>query len=183
MYSLGGTRDDCASCDAGASSNHGRTECDVCAPGYGGPGCQRCLPGTFSYGGAGAACAACGGNAYSDETAGACTECGLHAVANAGHTECVCLPGYGGADCAPCDKLTYSKGGSTAPCETCRDNRVPDPEHTRCDACAPGHGGRHCDECKDGTFSPGGVGAECEHCREGTMSGAGAAYCTGERPR
>ncbi|KAG5190372.1 hypothetical protein JKP88DRAFT_299060 [Tribonema minus] len=178
MYSLGGTRDDCTSCDAGASSNHERTECDVCAPGYGGPGCQRCLPGTFSSGGAGAACAACGGNAFSDEIAGTCTECGLHAVANAGHTECVCLPGYGGADCAPCDKLTYSKGGSTAPCETCRDNRVPDPEHTRCDACAPGHGGRQCDECKDGTFSPGGIGAECEHCREGTVSGASASYCT-----
>jgi hypothetical protein len=85
---------------------------------------------------------------------------------------------------APCDKGTYSTGGTeAAPNATCtacatgfsthEDESTSDAE---CAVCAPGYGGAGCAQCGYGFFASGGgkVGDDCAACATGSTSRKGA---------
>ena len=120
-----------------------------------------------------------------------CTPCatGLTTVADGrtSATQCVVQAGWrmgGDGIPAPCDKGTYSTGGTelapNATCTACgtglstQDDAAT--EAGDCSVCAAGYGGAGCALCPYGTFSSGGaaVGEDCVPCATGTTSRRGA---------
>jgi hypothetical protein len=85
---------------------------------------------------------------------------------------------------APCDKGTYSTGGTeaapNATCTACGTGfSTQEDESTsadECAVCAPGYGGAGCAQCSYGFFASGGgkVGNDCAACAAGSTSRKGA---------
>jgi hypothetical protein len=136
---------------------------------------QECPVGTFNEGKNRSPCHHCG------------TGWTTVGTAKTAESQCVVQAGWSmGADSipAPCDKGTYSTGGTeaapNATCTACGTGfSTQEDESTsadECAVCAPGYGGAGCAQCGYGFFASGGgkVGDDCSACAAGSTSRKGA---------
>jgi hypothetical protein len=136
---------------------------------------QECPVGTFNEGKNRSPCHHCG------------TGWTTVAAARTAESQCVVQAGWSmGADSilAPCDKGTYSTGGTeaapNATCTACATGySTQEDESTsvaECAVCAPGFGGAGCAQCGYGFFASGGgkEGDACAACASGSTSRKGA---------
>ncbi len=130
-------------------------------------GCQDCVAGSFSAGGA--ACEPCAQGSYSDIAASSCVECG-DGLSTAG-------PGATALDCAPCAAGEASNAATGYLCQACTPGQYSNAGDPACTDCSPGYfsdtpGSASCAPCADNftTPGPGSTSAACEACPAGLVS-------------
>ena len=160
-------------CDAGFQMNTDTYICEQCDAGkFKGPGpesCSTCPVGTYSLQGA-AECTAC-----------AATE--TSAAGSPAESHCVCLAGFGGAGCEPCQPGFYAAQGTLEQpdleCQACPANKTSPVQATlqeQC-VCVAGHGvdpiavsSEACLPCADGQYAIGGSNEFCRVCGFATVT-------------
>lgn len=78
-------------------------------------------------------------------------------------SQCVCLAGYGGAQCTRCSEGSYSVGGTRGDCQSCPEGQTSmagASSDTDC-GCLPGLGGANCTQCPRGFYSANGACTAC----------------------
>lgn len=165
-------------CDAGFQMNTDTYICEQCDAGkFKGPGPQSC--------------STCPAGTYSLQGAAECTPCAATETSAAGspaESHCVCLPGFGGAGCEPCQPGFYAAQGTLEEpdleCQACPANKTSPVQATsqaQC-VCEAGHevdpsapSTEACQPCPDGQYAVGGTNEFCHLCGFGTVSEPAAA--------
>ena len=144
----------------------GDETCSACSAGkfndkYNQTECQNCSAGEFQGGTNATACHACGATQYAGQGSAACTECPGNATTRNGlqaaEVDCLCDPGYSGANgskCDACDAGTYTGTYGNADCTDCSAGLFQNQTaQSACLRCASGRfsesGKTVCDDCPD----------------------------------
>ena len=139
----------------------GDETCSACSAGkfnheYNRTACQNCSAGTFQGGTNATACNACDLKRYAGEGSAACTPCPSNASTRNGLQavvfDCLCDPGYSGANGSECDACAAGKYTGT-------------------------YGNAKCTNCSAGLFQNQTAQSACVNCSKGTYSDSGKTVC------
>ena len=140
--------------------NVGDETCSACSAGkfnkeWNQTACKNCSAGTFQGGTNATACHTCGEKEYAGEGSAACIPCPGNATTRGRRAEaidCLCDPGYSGANGSECDACAAGKYTGT-------------------------YGNANCTDCSAGLFQNQTAQSACVNCSKGTYSDSGKTVC------